>query len=894
MKPRKTYHFISHTHWDREWYLTFEQFRYRLAHLIDNLLDLLDRESDFKYFHLDGQTIVLEDYYALRPERRERLEQYIRSGRILVGPWYQQNDLFLTSGESTVRNLMEGIRTSRALGGEMKVGYLPDHFGLAGQMPQLFRQAGIDNCIFGRGLDIESHESPFVKWRSPDGSEVAGMLLYYWYNSAQRLPNDEAILRLVFEGLREREEKINPSGHYAMMNGVDHLEAQYDLPEVLEKLRKMYGEEAEFVHDTLPNYAAAVKAYMESLPPEQVEVVHGELRECFEYSILAGTLSSRVYLKQANLRCHDLLEKWVEPLSAWTELLDLDEYDAGAIDYLWRAYMECHPHDSICGCSQDAVHDHMMDRFRRVEELSGEVLDRKLNILSSAVSAEGCDAADHLLFVMNTSQLASGGTIRTNVDFLAEDEVSTFAIEDPDGREVPYRIVSAERLRRQVLSPINLPGVIDVHRYVVEWKPCVPALGYAAYRLRPNATGRVVIDRPLPARPTLENERLLVEVRPDGTFDVTEKSTGAVLRGQGRFQDAGDRGDLYVFGQVPGESALVWSGPVEYMRRTKNELYEECVYRFDWALPVSLSPDLESRSAGRVVCSFEVTLRLDRDASEISMRIDVCNRAKDHRIRVLFPTNGTSEVVLAGGQFDVAERAWNEGAGWKRDANSQPFWKWFATSANGIGTAVFAKGLHEYEMIDVGTVASVTLLRCVETIHLREPIPMQEDRQPKGQCLGSWTFELAVRPFVPGEVAPATLYREAERFHQGLMTKQRPIAESRWKRGRPWVQDGMNGGVFPDRDPNAGKPRLARRGSFMRLEGDALLSAVKRAADGRDVVVRMYNVGRRETDVTIGFPVPTTGMSECNFLEEPYEGAKATETATIGAKKIVTFRVAKR
>src|SRR5262249_56787862 len=45
-------HVVSHTHWDREWYLTHEQFRFRLIALIDRLLDLLDADPAYKYFHL--------------------------------------------------------------------------------------------------------------------------------------------------------------------------------------------------------------------------------------------------------------------------------------------------------------------------------------------------------------------------------------------------------------------------------------------------------------------------------------------------------------------------------------------------------------------------------------------------------------------------------------------------------------------------------------------------------------------------------------------------------------------------------------------------------------------------------------------------------------------------
>ena len=40
----KHYCVISHTHWDREWYLTQEEFRLKLVDLMDHLLELLEQE----------------------------------------------------------------------------------------------------------------------------------------------------------------------------------------------------------------------------------------------------------------------------------------------------------------------------------------------------------------------------------------------------------------------------------------------------------------------------------------------------------------------------------------------------------------------------------------------------------------------------------------------------------------------------------------------------------------------------------------------------------------------------------------------------------------------------------------------------------------------------------
>ena len=100
---------ISHTHWDREWYMTFECFRLRLVDLVDRLLDIIEGDSNY-IFHLDAQTVVLEDYLELRPYNEERLRSFVRSGNLIIGPWYLQNDFYLSSGESTVRNLI--IRSS--------------------------------------------------------------------------------------------------------------------------------------------------------------------------------------------------------------------------------------------------------------------------------------------------------------------------------------------------------------------------------------------------------------------------------------------------------------------------------------------------------------------------------------------------------------------------------------------------------------------------------------------------------------------------------------------------------------------------------------------------------------------------------------------------------------
>lgn len=70
----KTVHVISHSHWDREWYMPFEKHRSRLVELIDDCISLIENDDDFVCFNLDGQTVPIEDYLEIRPYMREKLK----------------------------------------------------------------------------------------------------------------------------------------------------------------------------------------------------------------------------------------------------------------------------------------------------------------------------------------------------------------------------------------------------------------------------------------------------------------------------------------------------------------------------------------------------------------------------------------------------------------------------------------------------------------------------------------------------------------------------------------------------------------------------------------------------------------------------------------------------
>ena len=201
---KTTVHIISHSHWDREWYQSFETHRMKLIELVDNILDKAENDPEFGGFFLDGQVIAIDDYLEIRPEKRAQVEKCIREGKIQTGPWYILQDEFLTSGEACVRNLQVGMQEAEQYGAVGNVGYFPDAFGNAGQMPQVLKQAGMEAVVFGRGVKPigpnnevtgGQYESTYseMMWESPDGTKLPGILFANWYNNGVEIPVDEAL-----------------------------------------------------------------------------------------------------------------------------------------------------------------------------------------------------------------------------------------------------------------------------------------------------------------------------------------------------------------------------------------------------------------------------------------------------------------------------------------------------------------------------------------------------------------------------------------------------------------------------------------------------------------------------------------------------------------------------
>jgi hypothetical protein len=300
---------VPHTHWDREWYLPFQKFRIKLVSLIDELLEILE-EHDYR-FMLDGQTIVLEDYFEIRPEREKDLLKQIKKGKISVGPWYILPDEWLVGGESLIRNLEYSYVLGRRLDIPlMDISYLPDCFGHSSAIPQLLGDlTKLKTVVLWRGVPPDLMSVPFT-WKSHESSEamINGVYLPGGYGNVAILPENYESFVDVINGNISDLEPFSPVPVYLLMNGSDH---RFPQPFAIDYVERMKKEGTDIEIGSLRDYVDSLEnaiSEAEVQPPSFI----GEFRSPARAPLLQDTYSARIWIKIWNQKVEDLLTMRVD------------------------------------------------------------------------------------------------------------------------------------------------------------------------------------------------------------------------------------------------------------------------------------------------------------------------------------------------------------------------------------------------------------------------------------------------------------------------------------------------------------------------------------------------------------------------------------------------------
>ena len=824
-KPYKAF-IVPHTHWDREWYQTFQQFRIRLIDLIDNLIDILENDKTFSDFTLDGQTIVLEDYLEVHPEKRGILKKYITEGRIHVGPWYILPDEFLVSAESIVRNLLLGHKIASEFGRVMKVGYIPDPFGHITQMPQILKGFGIDNIIFWRGIEYNQTQGNEFIWQGPDRTELFAVHLpKVGYGNAVSLSEDVGqaykLIRGAIDDLLNRE----TSKSLLLLNGSDHLEAQPHIPHLAKELNKRFTD-IEIKQGNLKEYIDYAK---ETIKPN-LNRVTGEFRSGKDAPILQSVYSSRMYIKQANERCETLLENWAEPTASLAWMLGKD-YPRSLIWTSWKWLLKNHPHDSICGCSIDQVHKEMITRFNWSRQIAQEVINKNLDYITGKIKIDYLNKEELALVVFNPLPYSIDENVEARVKFPKEINLNRVKVLTTEGEEISNQLKGYGLDHKVIFNPFNSPKFPEVNYTDISFTAKdIPACGYKIFIIKAIndlRTSKEYETDIRAGRDYIENKYYkVIAEEGNGTVTIVDKLNDKKFKNCNRFVDGGDAGDEYTYSPPLNDEIIVSRlnnlsiqevGPSEAVLKISGKMM----------LPVGLKSDRKSRAGKKVECPIESEVKLFSEVQRIEFKTKFNNKACDHRLQVEFPTAIKSDYVYADGHFDVVKRSINipDSKGWKEKAYKTAHNSGFVNINDGeYGLAVLNLGLPEYEIIPDNNTIALTLLRCVGWLSRGDLVYRKEEAgppltTPEAQCLGEYVFSYALIPH-QGNWGDVRISQKTRQYKTKILTQQ-----------------------LKNQSGN-----LPSSFSFIQLEGKYLeISAIKKNEFEDKLVIRVYNPTDRET-----------------------------------------------
>ena len=768
-------HVVAHTHWDREWYRAAGRFRQRLVALIDELLD--DPPPFGESFLLDGQAILLDDYFAVRPERRGEVAALLRERQLEAGPWYVLADELIPSGEALVRNLLAGHRALHALGADPPpVLYCPDSFGHPGVLPMLAREFGLSLIIVWRGYGGQRWpRGDTVDWRAADGSSV---LLHHLppdgYEFGSSLPTSESAARARWATMRGVLARRSTLGVLLVQNGADHHARQRESREAIDALEKV-AKPATLVRSSLSKFAHALleRAQSRSLP-----AVTGELRDSYGYTwALQGTFASRAAQKRRNARAERLLVRDAEPWAVIAANLG-GVKRAPLLRAAWRELLACHPHDTLCGCSVDTVARAMDARLTEVFVQGRGVRD---DALLDVIGHDAVDARERraewrsVVVVRNAAARPRSGVAEIIVSSFVEDvavgpgsgnvsapvaaagvarrgvkrsdsgsRAASFALADGEA-SVEVQLLSESTSIELTESPRHYPDAdrVRVSR-ALAWVEDVPGYGTRSLldgaKPAPNATE--ARPRATAGDDWIANDQLRVDWTARGVLRLTTTDGRRITR-LVAFEDQQDLGDLYTPSLRGRQRSATFVGA-----------------RVTLAGP--LRAEVETRWRFGDACPMRVRLSLDAGAAWVRLHVDGVNERRDHRLRIIVATgvSAHSDSGDDGGEM-WADAAFGpvqrvplivppEDAVAERPLPTAPLHRYVSRFDAERGATLYSDGLAEYEALDDGAIA-VTLVRAVGELS-RNDLPERPGHAgwpvsvPGAQSLGPFRAMFAVFP----------------------------------------------------------------------------------------------------------------------------------------------------
>lgn len=891
---KRKIHVIPHSHWDREWYFTTSRSKVYLMKDLGDVLNTLENDPEFKYFMVDAQGSLLDDYIKWRPQDKERISKLVNDGRLVIGPWYTQTDQLVISGESIVRNMYYGMKRCESFGKYMNVGYVPDSFGQSGNMPQIYRQFGIEDTLFWRGVSDDMVKHTDYNWRGDDGSVVFTTQIPFGYYIGGNIPeepeeNEEFWQKECLEKAGGR----SATRHIYFPNGFDQAPVRTNLPQLV-KERNEKDPENEYVISYIEDYIKDVK----SENPE-LEEVQGELVIAKHMRIHKSIFSSRSDLKVMNTQIQNYVTNVMEPLLTISYNLG-NEYPYEAVAEIWKLLFENAAHDSIGSCISDTANEDVYVRYKQARDIAVNLVELHSRLIATNVKND----ADMTFTAINTLPQKRKDTVIVKTYVPG----GKFAIIDEKGNDVDYTIIKSRDLTDYVLSQtimLDPSRKFYVPDQVLEVTMAikandVPALGYVQYSIDTQKDSH----KETADKKVLENKYYTIEVEENGSLTIVDKANNVTYKNQGILVENGDDGDSFNY-SPPRKDMEVFSNESKCtVKISGSDIYDQAEIHFDMVVPA----DLDERAEGKVSVTMlvDMTVALRKDSKVIDFNVKVDNKGLSHRLCVLFDSQIVSAFNYADQQFGLIKRpnyyekemklymesmnnktekkaGIQELANWANDQSTwqeppisiEPTQSYVSLTDGKTGIAVIPQGVREYEVLDDSKIR-LTLFRTYgfmgkENLIYRPGRASGERiiETPAAQLLKEMEFNFGFTSYA-GDINDSDIDTLAKQYNTNLEV----YTYAEFLNGRL---------IFSQREIEGQNAKIH---SLFETEGNLVVSAVKKAEEDDGYIIRLYNgKDHKDLDDKIKFNFDIKEAYYTNLKEEKTEEIKV-ENNTISVKEL--------
>ena len=853
-------HVVPHTHWDREWYFTTSKSKVYLMKDMKEILDVLSTDKNLKYFILDGQASLIDDYLNWCPEDTDKIKELVTNGKLIIGPWYTQTDQMAISGESIVRNMFYGIELCKKLGGYMNIGYMPDSFGQSGQMPQIYRQFGIDSSVFWRGISDHMTEKTEFIWEGSDGSKVFAVNLPYGYYCGLSLPeNPKDIASTIHELLNKLKEKATTK-NILLPNGADQAPIRKNLVSLLKEYNTL-DPNFEYSIDSFEGYINSVKKENSVL-----ETLKGEFTKAKHMRIHKSIFSSRSDLKVMNTKLENYVTNVLEPILTISHSLG-NEYPHNVVKEVWKLMFENSAHDSAGACNSDETNSNISNRSKTAFDLAQSLVELHMRLISEEITLPNSSGFTFGLY--NPLPLEANSVL----EFEAFIPDKAFEIKDTNGNSIPYiiknKVLYTEFIKSQHANldssmqtyfPDNIYKctiIIDAFK--------IPSMGYTHIYFDFSKNGEEALTC---GDNFIENSNYKITANSNGTITILDKISSEKYENQMIFEDNGDDGDSYNYSPPIDDMYINSIGTVVDRSVNKSSFYEE----LNLTLNLKLPKNLEERKSKKLTTNLTIktSIILNKNEDIIRFKVNVNNNALSHRLRVLFNTKIASKFSIADQPFGAIKRStkleelgyWEEENWDEMPISIEPMESTVTLANKKSGFSLITNGVKEYEIIGekYDTIA-YTLFRAYGQLGKSDLVyrPGRPSggndliKTPDAQLQKSMDFEFALYIF-DCAYDEAQIALKAKKYLSPIQV----IQTTKFLEGRLHF-------VI-----NKSKKELPISYSLMNFQAQNIVpSAIKKCEHSNDILVRIYNSSLIQEDTAaFNFNNKSFCVNKANLKEE--------------------------